>query len=132
MRDDLLLKILSPTKVVFTGIIFSVSIPSYLGEMQIYSKHSSLVSSLLPGYITVFHASDKQDKYFSNGGYVEVNKNQITLILDDIFETSDITKDFLQNKIDELSPKLNHLYNDDYAFDKISQSIASYKQYLSY
>jgi F0F1-type ATP synthase epsilon subunit len=91
-----------------------------------------LVSSLLPGYITVFKPCGTQDKYFTNSGYVEVNQNNVLLVLDDVFDISDITKDFLQAKIDNLSKGFNQLYNDDYGFNKTAHSIASYKQFLSF
>ncbi|MFT6071942.1 MAG: F-type H+-transporting ATPase subunit epsilon [Alphaproteobacteria bacterium] len=130
MRDALNLQILSPANIAFTGAITSVHVPAALGELEIYSNHTSFVSSLLPGYITVRHDGNAEERYFTNAGYVEVNENKVSLIVDDIIDASVVNKDYLQEKIDILTPKLQN-FLEDAEYEKITQSIARYQQYIT-
>ncbi len=131
MRNDLNLRILSPANIAFTGVIDSVHVPAALGELEIFLNHAPMVSSLLPGFITVHHASGSQDKYFTNGGYVEIHNNEISLIVDDIIDISDIDKDYYQKQIEVLSGKLQNNRLNDAEYDKVTHSIALYTQYAT-
>lgn len=129
MRTDLSLRILSPANIAFSGVVRSVHVPAALGELEIFLNHASLVSSLLPGYITVTHESGKQDKYFVNGGYIEVHHNEVSLIVDDIIEAQLLNKEYFVQKINMLSEKLKNNRVADGDFDMITQSIACYQQF---
>jgi F-type H+-transporting ATPase subunit epsilon len=129
MRNDLNLRILSPANIAFTGVIDSVHVPAALGELEIFLNHAPMVSSLLPGVITVHHTSGSHDKYFVNGGYVEIHNNEISLIVDDIMDISDVNKEFYQKQIEILSKKLQNNRLNDAEYDKVTHSIALYKQY---
>jgi F-type H+-transporting ATPase subunit epsilon len=132
MRDDLNLKILSPEKIAFTGVVTSVHVPAALGALEIFLNHASLVSFLFPGFITVHHIDGAADKYFANGGYIEVHQNEISLIVDDIIDTANANKDYFEKQIRVLSQKLkNNTLNDD-EYEKITQSVALYQQYVTY
>jgi F-type H+-transporting ATPase subunit epsilon len=130
MRDDLNLKILSPENMAFTGVIRSVHVPAALGQLEIFLNHSSLVSSLLPGVITVRHLLEKDTQYFTNGGYIEVNHNEVTLIVDDIVDMALVNKEFYQDKISMMEQKLSDNSLDDNQYEKITQSIALYQMYM--
>jgi F-type H+-transporting ATPase subunit epsilon len=132
MRDDLNLKILSPENTAFTGSIRSVHVPAALGELEIFLNHASLVSSLLPGVITVRHLDNNKDtQYFTNGGYIDVHHNEVTLILDDIIDMALVTKEYYQNKINAMNAKLSETNLDDNDYEKITQTIALYQQYAA-
>lgn len=131
MRNDLNLKILSPANIAFSGVIRSVHVPASLGELEIFLNHTSLVSSLLPGYITVHHLSGIDEKYFVNGGYIDVNNNEVSLIVDDIIEMASLDKNYFKKQAEILSVKLQdkNLNDDDY--EKLTHSIALYHQYAA-
>jgi F0F1-type ATP synthase epsilon subunit len=88
------------------------------------------VSSLLPGVITVRHLLEKDTQYFTNGGYIEVNHNEVTLIVDDIVDMALVNKEFYQDKISMMEQKLSDNNLDDNQYEKITQSIALYQMYM--
>lgn len=131
MRDDLSLKILSPENTAFTGVIRSVLVPAALGQTEVFLNHSSLVSSLLPGTITVRHLLGSDTDYFTNGGYIEVHNNEVTLILDDIIDKKLLNNEYYQGKISSLQDALMRNNLDDSGYEKATQAIALYQQYIS-
>ncbi len=129
MRNDLNLQILSPANIAFSGIIRSVHVSAALGELEIFLNHISLVSSLLPGYITVRHVSGSDEKYFTNGGYIEANNNEVSLIVDDIIDVKTLDKNYFKKQAEILSVKLQDKNLDDDAYQKLTESVALYHQY---
>jgi F-type H+-transporting ATPase subunit epsilon len=131
MRNDLNLKILSPANIAFSGVIRSVHVPASLGELEIFLNHTSLVSSLLPGYITVHHLSGTDEKYFVNGGYIDVNNNEVSLIVDDIIEMASLDKNYFKKQAEILSIKLQDKNMNDDDYEKLTHSLALYHQYAA-
>ena len=125
------LKILSPANIAFSGVIRSVHVPASLGELEIFLNHTSLVSSLLPGYITVHHLSGTAEKYFVNGGYIDVNNNEVSLIVDDIIEMSSLDKNYFKKQAEILSVKLQDKNFNDDDYEKLTHSLALYHQYAA-
>jgi F-type H+-transporting ATPase subunit epsilon len=131
MRNDLNLQILSPANIAFSGIIRSVHVSAALGELEIFLNHISLVSSLLPGYITVHHVSGSDEKYFTNGGYIEVNNNEVSLIVDDIIDIKTLDKSYFKKQVEILSVKLQDKTLNDDDYQKLTESVALYNQYAA-
>lgn len=129
MRNDLNLQILSPANIAFSGIIRSVHVSAALGELEIFLNHTSLVSSLLPGYITVRHISGSDEQYFTNGGYIEVNNNEVSLIVDDIIDVKTLDKNYFKTQAETLALKLHDKNLSDDAYQKLTESVALYNQY---
>ncbi|MCB0569197.1 MAG: hypothetical protein KDC66_05520 [Phaeodactylibacter sp.] len=91
--------VLTPDKEIFRGEINSVKVPGTLGEFQVLKNHAPIVSSLEEGKITIVTAGGEY-RYFDeesgsikvdteagrtvvfhiNGGFVEVLKNEISLL----------------------------------------------------
>ena len=129
MRTDLNLRILSPSNMVFSGVIHSVHVPAILGEIEVFLNHTSLVSSLLPGFINVRHTDGRNEKHFVNGGYIEVNQNEVSLIVDDIISVDSLNKEYFKSKIDTMNLKLKNNVLDDNEYEKLTHSIEMYQQY---
>lgn len=129
MIQELSLRILSPSQIKFEGKVTSVHIPAALGEVEILFNHTAFVSSLLPGFITVNEKTQK-DRFFVTDGYVEVNNNEVTLIVDDIMDASEANDNYFTKQIESLTHKLSQNLNDN-EYEKVTASIALYKQYIA-
>jgi F-type H+-transporting ATPase subunit epsilon len=75
------LKIVSPEKVVFNGEVESVLVPGTLGSFEILNDHAPIISSLESGKVEY---ATKQGKIqmMINGGFVEVKKNEVSLVVE--------------------------------------------------
>lgn len=78
----LTLKVISPEKVVFTGEVESVAVPGTLGAFEILVDHAPLISSLEPGVVTYLPKGGEKAQLNIMGGFVEVQKNEISLCVE--------------------------------------------------
>ncbi len=78
----LTLKVISPEKVIFTGQVDSVVVPGTLGEFEILVGHAPLISSLEKGVVTYQPTDGEKTRLGIMGGFVEVQKNEISLCVE--------------------------------------------------
>lgn len=75
------LKIVSPEKVVYEGPVERVVVPGTSGEFEILVNHAPIISTLEKGRL-VFHDSECQHELMVNGGFVEVQKNNVNICVE--------------------------------------------------
>lgn len=75
------LKIVSPEKVVYDGPVERVVVPGTSGEFEILVNHAPIISTLEKGRL-VFHDSEGQHELVVNGGFVEVQKNNVNICVE--------------------------------------------------
>lgn len=65
----------------FSGAVFSVTVPGTEGEMTLLPEHAPLMSALRPGTIIVKKADDTEETFEAKGGTLEVSQNSATILL---------------------------------------------------
>lgn len=75
------LRIVSPEKVVYDGDAESVKVPGTLGAFEILNDHAPIISSLSVGKVE-YKAHDGLHSMEVKGGFVEVQKNEVSLCLE--------------------------------------------------
>ena len=78
---DMYLKIVSPEKVVFEGLVESVAVPGTVCPFVILKNHAPIISSLTEGNVD-YVAEDGKHSIQITGGFVEVQKNQVRLAVE--------------------------------------------------
>ena len=91
----MILEIISPEKIIFTGEVESVAVPGVNGEFEMLNNHAAIVSNLKKGAIKVYGnitLDDTQKKIFEKGdrgyyldinsGTVEMKNNKVTALVE--------------------------------------------------
>lgn len=78
---SLKLKIVSPEKVEFDGTVDSVLVPGTKGAFEILKDHAPIISSLQSG-IVEYTANGERNQIQITGGFVEVQKNVVSLCVE--------------------------------------------------
>lgn len=79
------INILTPEKTAYKGKISSLVVPAQLGYLGVLGNHAPLIARLMPGRISFKEESGKRTVIYSKGkGFLEVLKNNVTLLMDDI------------------------------------------------
>jgi len=76
------LKIVSPERVEFDGEVLSVFVPGTLGNFEILTDHAPIISSLEEGVVAYTLPGDKKIELKVSGGFVEVQKNVVSLCIE--------------------------------------------------
>lgn len=75
------LEIVTPEKRVIDAEVDSVTVPTTSGEAGILQNHAPLVSALKPGILS-YAAKGTTDKLAISAGFVEVNSNKVSVLVD--------------------------------------------------
>ena len=78
---SLFLKIVSPSKEVYSGDVDSVVVPGTNGKFEILTSHAPIISSLEAGSV-IYQDSKGKHELSINTGFVEVQKNRVTLCVE--------------------------------------------------
>jgi len=91
----MILEIISPEKIIFTGEVESVAVPGVNGEFEMLNNHAAIVSNLKKGAIKVYGnitLHDNQKEIFKKGdrgyrldinsGTVEMKNNKVTALVE--------------------------------------------------
>ena len=75
------LRIVSPEKVEYDGVVESVLVPGTAGQFEILNDHAPIISTLQKGAVEY---DTKEGKVSLNilGGFVEVQKNVVSLCVE--------------------------------------------------
>ena len=75
------LKIVSPEKIEFDGVIESVIVPGTMGQFEILNDHAPIISTLQKGMVE-YTTKEGKTSLEIQGGFVEVQKNVVSLCVE--------------------------------------------------
>lgn len=76
------LKIVTPERVAYDGEALSVTVPGTLGSFEILTDHAPIISSLEKGIVVYTTAQGETVEQTIGGGFVEVQKNVVSLCVE--------------------------------------------------
>ncbi|MEM6602767.1 MAG: ATP synthase F1 subunit epsilon [Pseudomonadota bacterium] len=124
------LTVLSPEKEIFKGEALSVSVPTLLGDIEVFPDHSANLSVLAPGYMAIHREGEDSLRYFVTGGYIDITKT-VNVVADHVMSVDEVTSDYLlQEKANQEALLARSDKIDDKAFDRASDALARYNQML--
>ena len=75
------LRIVSPEKVEYHGVVESILVPGTMGQFEILTDHAPIISTLQKGTVEI-RTQEGKDSLEILGGFVEVQKNQVSLCVE--------------------------------------------------
>ena len=75
------LRVVSPEKIEYDGAVESVLVPGAMGQFEILTNHAPIISSLCQGDV-ISAAADGKHTIAIAGGFVEVQKNKVSLCVE--------------------------------------------------
>ena len=76
--------------------VYEVILPTAEGGIAVYPHHMPLVTTVVPGIITVRHkkedSDDDRDVFATNGGVAEISGTRIRLLVDEADHADDIVE----------------------------------------
>ncbi|MDY0188031.1 MAG: F0F1 ATP synthase subunit epsilon [Syntrophus sp. (in: bacteria)] len=119
MAEELLLEIVTPEKMAFSGEVEEVTIPGTEGEFGVLRGHETLLSSVEIGELSFTVGGRKQ--YFAvNTGYTEVTANKVTVLVETAESAETINKERAMRAKERAEEKLSKLSKDELEFEMLS------------
>jgi len=85
-----LLTIVTPEKIFYEDEITSLIAPGSEGYLGVLTDHAPLITGLVPGKLTVKDENNQEVHFAVSSGFMEVFKNQVTILADSIEFIKDI------------------------------------------
>ena len=104
--EQLNLEIVSPEKLVTAKSVDMIVISGTEGDFGVLPGHAPVVSSIRPGLLEI-HENDNVEKFFVTGGFVEVLKNKVSILANEISKIDEIDIVAVENEIKDFKEKLS-------------------------
>ena len=123
MADELMLEIVTPEKMVFSGKIEEVTIPGTEGEFGVLRGHEPFLSSVDIGELN-YVQEGKKTYYAVNTGYAEVTSDKVTILIETAERAGDIDKDRALKAKDNAEARLSQLNKEDSEYEIMRVALA--------
>ncbi len=117
MADELMLEIVTPEKMAFSGNVEDVTIPGTEGEFGVLRGHEAFLSSVDIGQL-VFTKNNKKTHYAVNTGYAEVTANKVTVLIETAERSDHIDKNRALRAKENAEARLEKIAKDSDEFEK--------------
>ena len=85
-----LLTIVTPEEIFYENEVTSLIAPGSEGYLGVLTNHAPLITGLVPGKLTVKDVNNEEVNFAISGGFMEVFKNQVTILADSVEFVQDI------------------------------------------
>jgi F-type H+-transporting ATPase subunit epsilon len=123
MADELMLEIVTPEKLAFSGRVEDVTIPGAEGEFGVLRGHAALLSAVDIGELN-FTREGKKTYYALNTGYAEVTGDKVTILVETAERADLIDKERAKRAKDNAEGKLAKMSKDDVEFEIMRIALA--------
>jgi len=118
MSDELMLEIVTPEKMAFSGSVEEVTIPGTEGEFGVLRGHEALLSSIEIGELN-FTKDGKKTYYAVNTGYGEVTSSKVTILIETAERADSIDKDRARRAKEGAEARLAQLAKEDNEYKEV-------------
>ena len=123
MADELMLEIVTPEKMAYSGKVEDVTIPGTEGEFGVLRGHAALLSSVDIGELN-FTKDNKKTFYALNTGYAEVTTDKVTILVETAERSDLIDKERAKRAKENAEGKLSKMSKDDVEFETARIALA--------
>jgi len=107
-----LLTIVTPEKIFYEDEVTSLIAPGSEGYLGVLTDHAPLITGLVPGKLTVKDENNQEVHFAISGGFMEVFKNQVTILADSIEFIQDIDIERAKKALERAKQRLRSKEKD--------------------
>lgn len=123
MSEELILEVVTPEKIVFSGKVDEVTIPGTEGEFGVLRGHEPFLTSVDIGEL-YYLAGGKKAHYAVNTGYAEVTGGKVTVLIETAERADAIDKDRAIKAKEKAAANLAQLTKEHVEFEKMRLALA--------
>jgi len=115
--------LVTPDRVVASGEVSQVLMPAYNGEIGILPSHSSMITKIVPGLLTIYSPKGDVAKMFVASGFADVNEFRCSLLVESAEELSSLKLEELEVELVELKGRYKALKGKIENYESVMQKI---------
>lgn len=117
MAEELLLEIVTPEKLAYSGTVDEVTCPGSEGEFGVLRGHASLLSAIKFGELS-YLKDGKRTSYAVTTGYTEVTGSKVTVLVETAERADQIDVDRARRAKESAEQKLAKFAKEDPEYDR--------------
>jgi len=117
MADELMLEIVTPERMAFSGKVEEVTIPGSEGEFGVLRGHTPLLSFVDIGVLN-FTQENKKTYYAVNTGYTEVTARKVTVLVETAERAGNIDVERAKRAKGRAEERLAKMSKEDVDYEK--------------
>ena len=125
MAETFLLNLVTPERSLYSGQVKQLVAPGDLGEFGVLPGHANMLAGLTMGTMSFTNESGEK-QLVAAGGFAEVSREHVTVLLDDAFYVDELDPGALDQEIAALESEAPG--QDDQGFSAWQQKVA-WKRY---
>jgi F-type H+-transporting ATPase subunit epsilon len=122
MADELMLEIVTPEKLAFSGKVEEVTVPGSEGEFGVLRGHASLLSSIQIGELS-YTKDNKRTSYAVDTGYAEVLQSKVTILVEGAERSDMIDKDQARKDKADAEARLAKMAKEDQDYEIVKAAV---------
>jgi len=123
MAEELILEVVTPEKIVYSGAVDEVTIPGTEGEFGVLRGHEPFLTSVDIGEL-YFLSGGKKINYAVNVGYAEVTGSKVTVLIETAERFDAIDKDRALKAKEKAESALTQLAKEHDDYEKMRLALA--------
>ena len=92
-------ELVSPERVEVARKIRMVTLPGSEGQFAVLKDHAPLVAALRPGVVVIEDDHGPAEKFFVDGGFIEVSANQCTVMVEKAVSVSELNREKITERL---------------------------------
>ena len=101
MSDELFnFELITPSKVLISESVNSVSIKGVEGDMTIFANHSPIATALRPGYLNI-SVNNRSENYFVTGGFVQIIGDEVVILAENATLENEVSLELIDHTINK-------------------------------
>ncbi|NPV05816.1 MAG: F0F1 ATP synthase subunit epsilon [Syntrophaceae bacterium] len=122
MAEELLLEIVTPEKLAFSGTVDEVTCPGSEGEFGVLRGHASLLSAIKFGELS-YLKDGKRVSYAVNTGYAEVTGSKVTVLVETAERADQIDVERARRAKEAAEQKLAKFAKEDPEYERAKAAL---------
>jgi F-type H+-transporting ATPase subunit epsilon len=123
MADDVILELVTPEKLAFSGKVEEVTVPGSEGEFGVLRGHTPLLSFVDIGVLN-YTQEGKKTYYAVNTGYTEVTGSKVTILVETAERSDMIDVERAKRAQARAEEGLGRLLKDDIEYEAMKAALA--------
>jgi F-type H+-transporting ATPase subunit epsilon len=128
--EKLKLEILTPNGSIFSGEVFSVTLPGEEGEFGVLAHHSSLSTLLEAGVVDIEKEDKSVESILINWGVVQVDEEKVIILVEGAVAIRGESENEVANALEDAKELINSIADSNPAIASVSAKIESAAQKL--
>ena len=122
MADELMLEIVTPDRLAFSGVVEEVTLSGSEGEFGVLVGHVPLLSSIKIGELN-YTKDNKKAYYLVGEGYAEITGLKATVLVESIEDAGSIIVEEAKKAQESAVASLAAMDKDDPDYEKVKKSL---------